>query len=91
MDESNRQILAESKARAKLLLDANVLSYAELAYNATGYHSLDYLGTVHGTVDWFVGSRIAVNLYNSGTLPGILPNILNCSYPDMKMNSFPYI
>jgi hypothetical protein len=61
MDESNRQILNASSAKAKLLLDANVFSYAEVAYQATGYHLLDYLETIAGTVDWFVGSRIVVS------------------------------
>ena len=90
MDESNTHILKSSTARAKLLLDANVLTYAQLAINETGVGLLEYLESLHGTVDWFVGSRVAVDLYNYGVLPGILTNLLNCDYPDMKMNEFPY-
>jgi len=90
MDETNTHILSLSKARAKLLFDANVLSYAQQAYNATGIHLLDYMDRISGTVDWWVSSRVAVDLYNNGILPGVLRNMLNCDYPDMKMNDFPY-
>lgn len=91
MDDTNTHILSSSKARVKLLFDANVLSYAEDAYLATGFHLLDYMETIKGTVDWFVGSRVAVDLYNNKILPGILRNILNCDYPDVKMGDFPYV
>jgi hypothetical protein len=90
MDENNTYILSASTARAKLLLDANVLSYSQRALEETGIDLLDLLDSLHGTVDWFVGSRVAVDLYNNGVLPGVLKNLLNCDYPDMKMNEFPY-
>jgi hypothetical protein len=51
----------------------------------------DYLDRIKGTVDWYVGSSVAVNLYNNGIVPGIFTNLLNCDYPDMKMNQFPYM
>lgn len=91
MDDANTHILKRSKAKAKLLFDANVFSYSEEAYRATGYHLLDYMESIKGTVDWFVGSQLAVDLYNNKILPGILRNILSCNYPDMKMDHFPYI
>lgn len=89
MDEANTFIISSSRARAKLLLDANIFSYAHDAHQATGYHLLDYLDTIKGTVDWFVSSGVAMDLYRYGTY-GILPNILNCDYPNMKMDQFPY-
>lgn len=91
MNDANDHILNSSKARALLLFDANVISYAEEGYLKTGYHLLDYMETIKGTVDWFVGSRVAMDLYNHKIVPGILRNILNCDYPDMKMDYFPYI
>jgi len=91
MNDVNAHILSKSTAKAKLLFDANIFSYAEDAYHATGYHLLDYMETIKGTVDWFVGSRVAVDLYNNKILPGILKNILNCDYPDVKMDQFPYV
>jgi len=90
MDDATTHILKQSKARAKLLLDANVLSYAQDAQKATGVHLLDYLDQLHGTLDWFVASRVAVDLYNSGIYPGILRPILNCDSTNMKMGDFPY-
>lgn len=90
-DDANDFILNRSTAKAHLLFDANVLSYAEEAFKATGHHLLDYMESIHGTVDWYVGSRVATDLYNNKILPGILRNILNCDYPDMKVDHFPYI
>lgn len=90
MDEANTHILISSTARAKVLLDANVLSYAYDAHQATGYHLLDYLDTIKGRVDWFVSSGVAMDLYRHGTYGLIAGNMLNCDYLDMKMNDFPY-
>jgi hypothetical protein len=90
VDEANTHILKSSTARAKVLLDANVLSYAHDAHQATGYHLLDYLDTIKGRVDWFVSSGVAMDLYRHGTYGLIAGNMLNCDYPDMKMNDFPY-
>jgi len=56
MDQSTTLRLKESTARAKVLLDANVLIYAHEAYEATGLHLLSYLDRLRGQVDWFVGT-----------------------------------
>ena len=90
MNDATAYILQKSTARAKLLFDANVLSYAQEAHQATGFHLLEYMEKIRGTLDWFVSSRVAVDLYNNGIYEGIFTNILNCDYPDMKMNQFPY-
>lgn len=84
--------LAKSTAGAKLLFDANVLSYAQDAFRETGYHLIDYMENIRGRLDWFVSSRIAVDLYNNKIYDGILSTyILNCDYPDVKMHLFPYM
>lgn len=91
MDDANRYLLDESGAKVKLLFDANVLSYAEEAYRATGCHLLGYMESIHGTIDWFVANDVAMNLYNNKILPGILTNILNSGSIGMKMDHFPYV
>lgn len=90
MEDATTHILNKSQAKAKLLIDANVITYAQKANEATGIHLLDYLDSLRGTVDWFVGSCVAVELYNAGVLPGLLRNILNCNKPVTKMEHFPY-
>lgn len=89
-DDATTFILQRSTAKAKLLFDANVLSYAQDAHQAIGVHLLDYMEKINGTVDWFVSSRVAVDLYNNKIYEGIFRNILNCDYPDMKIDQFPY-
>jgi hypothetical protein len=90
MDDPNTFILNRSKARAKLLLDANVITYAQQGAEATGIHLLDYLGKLNGTVDWFVANCVAAELYNAHVLPRLLRNILNSNNPGVKMDQFPY-
>lgn len=92
MDDANTHILGTSQARAKLLLDANIFAYAHEAHQATGYHLLDYLDTLHGgdTIDWYVASTVAMKLYRHGNYGLIGRNLLNCNAPDMKMDHFPY-
>lgn len=90
MDEATTYILNKSQARAKLLLDANVINYTQSAYESIGVNLLDYLDSLNGTVDWFVASCVAADLYNARVLPGILTNILNCNRPATKMDQFPY-
>lgn len=91
MDHANIHILGSSNAQAKLLLDANVFSYAEDAFRATGVHLLEFLESMKGTIDWFVANSVAMNLYNSGIVPGIMTNLLNSNDPRVKMDHFPYL
>ena len=90
MDDGTTFILNRSKARAKLLLDANVITYTQQAAETTGIHLLDYLDKLNGTVDWFVANCVAAELYNARILPGLLRNILNSNNPGVKMDQFPY-
>ena len=90
MDDATTFILNRSQAKAKILIDANVINYAQNAYDATGIHLLDYLDKLNGTVDWFVSSCVAAELYNAGILPGLLRNILPCNNPRTKMQHFPF-
>jgi len=93
MDEFNTYMLSKSTARAKLLLDANILIYAQEAFNTLGIHLLNYLDRLEGLVDWYVASCVAVKLHNGGSydLSSLNGKILNCDGMDSKMDSFPYI
>ena len=92
-NDYNTHRLNESIAIAKLLLDANVLSYAQEAFIATGVHLLNYLDALEGKVDWFVASCVARDLHNNSMydIKVLAPKILNCDSIDMKMEDFPFI
>ena len=93
MDHYNDHILNECNAKAHLLLDANVLIYAQQAYEAIGVHLLDYLDRLDGLVNWYVASGVVMNLHNRGTynMGQFFGKMLNCSDIGMKMDQFPYI
>lgn len=93
VDATTTLILKSSRAKAKLLLDANVLIYAKEAFDATGTHLLSYLDQLSGVVDWYVGSCVVIKLHSAGTydIGSLSPFILNCQAVDAKMNMFPYI
>ena len=93
MDDFNTRFLAESKAHAKLLLDANVLIYAQEAFRATNLHLLEFLDQLSGRVDWYVASCVALKLHNGGSydVTSLDKHVLNCDDIGMKMDSLPFI
>lgn len=94
MDVSNTHILSKSSARANVLLDANVLIYAQKAFVEIGYpHFLNFLDGLDGYINWYVASCVIMNLHNGGTydLGSLSNHMLNCDAINMKMDQFPYI
>lgn len=94
MDVYNDKVLSESKALANVLLDANVLIYAQKAFKSLGYpHFLNFLDGLEGYINWYVASCVVIDLHNGGSydLATLSKHMLNCNSIDMKMDQFPYI
>jgi len=90
MDLTNEHLLKSSPAKFKLLLDANVVSYAMKAEKAIGLNLLNFIDGTKDVVDWFIAGSVAASLANNKVTPGIVTKILNCSALPVKMDLFPY-